>query len=75
MDVTVTQLGGDHICEHPRAVLYLDIELQPDDDVERALSNLPSSPSVEIVLRVSSESRDSPKVGRPHLTATVRFSV
>ncbi len=68
VDVTVTQVGGDHSCFHPRAVLYLNTDA--GDSIERAIENLQSSPASDIPLLNSHDSPDNMQVDRVHITIT-----
>ena len=60
----MTQVGGNHACVHPRAVLYVNSELHPHVEIEHELNNLPSRPAADIDLRVSGEFHENTKVGR-----------
>lgn len=57
VDVTVTQVGGDHSCLHPRAVLYLNTDA--GDSIERAIENLQSSTASDIPLLTSHDSPEN----------------
>ena len=68
VDVTVTQVGGDHSCFHPRAVLYLNTGA--GDSIERAIENLQSSPASDIPLLTPHDSPDNTQVDRVHIAIT-----
>jgi hypothetical protein len=48
VEISVTQVAGDHTCSHPRAVLHLVTDA--GEDIDRTLHNLHLAPALDVRL-------------------------
>ncbi len=60
VDITVTQVAGDHTCPHPRAALHLIADA--GDNADQALLDLPLAPALIVDLSLSDGTSDHSKV-------------